>query len=180
MGNVYGRRVEAWATRNRGYFEQGRFQIDAQIQQLEKYKAALQGALIDSQTQIASNDAKVRAYAVDGSVYGTTGQISGLEAQHADRQASLRIEAANLRVGTAQKSAELTANYAIKVIDQQIEVLKAKAQVVSQMGASTMSGMNFGASYSGSIGTSASYGTSFSYSGDTDDANPPAFLIPGF
>lgn len=180
LGNVYGRRVETWATKNRAYFDRGRFQIEAQVQQLEKYRAALQGALIDSQTQTATQEAKLRAYQTDGSIYGIQAQVSGLEGEFHDRQGRMRIEAAGLRVQTLQRSAELTANYALKVIDQQIEVLKAKANVVAQMAASTASGMNFGASYSGSIGVSGSYGTSFSYSGDTDDANPPAFLIPGF
>jgi hypothetical protein len=180
MGNVYGRRVEAWATRNRAYFDQGRFTIEAQIQKLERYKAALQGALIDSQTQVAANDTKIRAYAADGNIYGVQAQVSGLEGEFADRQQRLRVESANLRVNTLQKSAELTANYALKVIDQEIEVLKAKAQVVSQMGASTMSGMSFGASYGGSMSVNGSYGTNWSFSGNADDTNPPYFAAPGF
>lgn len=180
LGNVYGRRIEAWKTKNDGYFEQGRFQIATQIQQLEKYKAALQGALIDSQTQVAERESQLRAYSVDGQLYGVAAQVSGMEGDHADRQQRLRIEAANLRITTAQRSAELTANHALKVIDQQIEVLKGKASVIAQLAAASQSGVNFGASYSGSIGVSGSYGTHWSYSGDTDDSNPPLYLIPGF
>lgn len=180
MGNVYGRRIEAWKTRNDGYFEQGRFTIATQIQQLEKYKAQLQGALIDSQTQVAERESQLRAYSVDGQLYGVSAQVSGLEGDHADRQARLRIESANVRINTALRSAELTANHALKVIDQQIEVLKGKAGIIAQLAASSQSGVNFGASYSGSMGISAGYSTSFSYSGDTDDANAPVYLIPGF
>lgn len=180
MANVYGQRVGAWKTVGGAYFDQARLRIEAQVQQLEKYKAALQGALIDSQTQQVAADTKLRGYAIDGTLFGVQAQVSGLEADHADRQARMRVEVANLRIGTAQKSAELTANYAIKVIDQQIEVLKGKAAVIAQLAASSQSGVNFGASYSGGMSISGSYGTSWSYSGDSDDSNPPVYLVPGF
>lgn len=180
LANVYGRRVEAWRSIGSGYYEQARLRIDAQVQQLERYKALLQGALIDSQTQQATAETKLRQYATDGTIMGILAQVSALEGEHADRQARMRVEAATLRIGTAQKSAELTANYAIKVIDQQIEVLKGKAAVVAQLAASSQSGVNFGASYSGSMSIGGSYGTNWSYSGDTDDSNPPVFLVPGF
>jgi hypothetical protein len=180
LGNVYGRRVEAWKTINSGYFEQARFNIETQVQQLERYRAALQGALIDSQAQVAASETKLRQYATDGSIFGIQAQVSGLEGDHADRQANLRIKSAELRIGTAQRSAELTAQHALKVIDQQIEVLKSKAAVVAQLAASSQSGVNFGASYSGGMTISGSYGTSWNYSGDTDDSNPPVYLVPGF
>lgn len=181
LGNVYGRRVETWATKNKLYFDQGRFQIEAQIQQLEKYKALLQGANIDAQTQIAVRDSQTRVYGADVAAYGTQGQIAGLQAAQADRQASLRVETARLRIETAQKSAELTANYAIKVIDEQIEVLKAKAQIVAQLAASSQSGVNFGASYSGSIGIGMSASHSVSWSGDAPDlATGSGNYVPNF
>lgn len=180
LANVYGRRVEAWRTIGSGYYEQAKLRIDAQIQQLERYRAQLQGALIDSQTQQAAAETKLRGYATDATVMGVQAQVSALEGEHADRQARLRIEAANMRIGTAQRSLELTGNYALKVIDQQIEVLKGKAAVVAQLAASSQSGVNFGASYSGGMSISGSYGTSWTYSGDTDDSNPPRLLVPGF
>jgi hypothetical protein len=180
LANVFGQRINAMKTINESYFAQGEFQIKKQIQQLELFRAKLQGAQIDSQTQVAALDAKVRVYAADGSIFGVQGQVSAAESAAHDRTAELRLGAARLTAETQQKSLEMTANYAIKVIDEQIEVLKAKAQVVAQLAASSQSGVNFGASYSGSIGISAGYSTSFGYSGDTDDANPPTFLIPGF
>lgn len=180
LGNVYGRRIEAWKTRNSGYFDQGRFQIEAQVQQLERYKAALQGALIDTQTQTATQENRLRQYATDGSIFGIQAQVSSIEADHADRQQRDRTEVARLRIQTVQESLRQTSAHALRVIDQQIEVLKAKAGVVAQLAASSQSGVNFGASYSGGMSISGSYGTSWNYSGDTDDSNPPVYLVPGF
>lgn len=180
LGNVYGRRVEAWRTVGSAYHEQARAQIDAQIQRLERYKAALQGTLIDVQAQTATQENRLRQYSTDGSIFGIQAQVSGLEADHADRQQRDRTEVARLRVQTVQESLRLTSQHALKVIDQQIEVLKAKASVVAQLAASSQSGVNFGASYSGGMSISGSYGTAWSYSGDTDDANPPLYLVPGF
>lgn len=180
LANVFGKRVEAWRAIGSGYYEQARLRLDSQVKQLEHYRAQLQGALIDSQTQQAAADTKLRAYTTDAAVFGTQAQVSALEGDHADRQQRMRIEAANLRIGTVQRSLEQTANYALKVIDQQIEVLKGKASVVAQLAASSQSGVNFGASYSGSMSIGGSYGTTWSYSGDTDDSNPPVYLVPGF
>lgn len=182
MANVFGRRIEAWKTVNSGYFEQGRFRIEAQIQRLEQYKAALQGALADLQRQQAGADTKLRTYLADGNIFGAQAQVSALEGDHADRQARMRIETANLRIATSHRSAELNANYMVKIIDQQIEALKGKATVVAQLAASSQSGVNFGASYSGSlsVGSSANYSTGWSYAGDTVDANPPAYIYPSF
>lgn len=172
LGNVFSTRVQAWRTKNAAYFDQGRFQIESQAQELERYRAELVGAQIDSQIQLSAIDARLRRFATQGSVYQAEAQVVAAESAAHDRTAQMRLGVAQLRVTTMQRNNELAGNYALKTIDAQIETLKAKAGIVGQLAASSQSGVNFGASYSGSLGVGFSYGKNFSYSGDTDDQNP--------
>lgn len=175
LANVYGRRVEAWSTRNKAYFDQGRFQIESQAHQLELYRAQLQGAQIDSQLQLAAIDAVLRRYATDAQVYTASAQVSAAESAAQDRNAQMRLEAARLRIETLLSNAQRAADYALKSVDAQIEVTKAKAQIVSQLAASSQSGINFGASYSGNLGWSFSKSASIGYSAEAPEFNsvPP-------
>lgn len=172
LGNVHGRRIEAWRTKNAAYFDQARFTIESNTQQLAQFGLLLEAAKADGQIQLARLDGKVRTYSAQGGVFAAEASVSAAESAAHDRTASLRMEAGRLRIETGQKNLEISANYALKAIDSSIAQYTAKAQIVSQLAASTMSGVNFGASYSGSLGVSYSYGRSYGYSGDTVDDNP--------
>jgi hypothetical protein len=101
-------------------------------------------------------------------VFAADAQVSAAESAAHDRTASLRLESARLDVDTALKNNEIRANYALKKIDQAIETNRAKATVLAQLAAATLSGVNFGSSYSGSDSFGRSY--SVSYSGEATDA----------
>lgn len=168
LGNVYGKRVDAWRTKRQSDLEASRVALEVENQKLERYRALLTGAQIDSQVQLAAVDAVLRQYSTQGSVYAAEGQVAAAEAQAMDRNASLRIEQARLAVDTANSNNRLRADYALKAVDQAIETNRAKAQILAQLAAATLSGVNFGASISGSLGVSNSY--SVGYSGDAENA----------
>jgi len=168
MGNVYGKRVEAWRAKDAGTLERARVAIEVENQKLERYRALLTGAQIDSQVQLAAVDAVLRKYATQGSIFAAEGQVAAAEASAMDRNAELRIEQARLAVDTANSNNRLRADYALKAVDQAIETNRAKAQILAQLAAATLSGVNFGASISGSLSVSNSYGVN--YSGDAENA----------
>jgi hypothetical protein len=168
LGNVYGRRIDAWKAKRGADFDEARIAIDVENQKLERYRALLTGSQIDSQVQLAAVDAILRKYTVQGSIYAAEGQMSAAESASHDRTASLRIEAARLSVETANANNKMRGDYALKAVDQAIEANRAKATILAQLASSTMSGVNFGASISGSLGVSNSY--SVGYSGDAENA----------
>jgi hypothetical protein len=65
LGNVYGRRVDAWRTKRGVDFDAARIEIEVENQRLERYRALLTGAQVDSQTQLAAVDAVLRKYATE-------------------------------------------------------------------------------------------------------------------
>lgn len=167
MGNIHNNRLNFWRTRNAAYFDQGRFRMEVEAQRLERFKAMLDGARTDSALKLARLDGVLRTYVTDAQIFTAQAQVSTAEAAAADRTASQRIEAARLRIETAQKNLELTANYAMKGVDAEIAVIRGRADIVAQLAASSQSGVNFAANYSGSLGYS--FGRSASWSGEAGE-----------
>ena len=167
MANVWRARVDVWQNRNNAYFEQGRFRIQRQEQQLSRFRSELDAARTESQLRLGEMDGLLRAYSTDAQLYGVEGQISATESAAADRTVEQRIAAARLRIETAQNNLRLNADYAIKGIDALIAVKRGQADIVAQLAASSASGVNFSAGYSG--GLSFSYGRSASWSGEAPD-----------
>lgn len=169
IGNIYGRRVEAYRTKGDAYLQQGQFQIAQQALQWDGYKAALDGARTLLAAQTATIDARARTFAARAGMYQAEAQVAETEAQAFDRQVQLRIEAARARQESALKGVELQIVQADKIGTLYVEQLKTRAQVLTQMSASLFSGINFGANYSGSLGWSYGKSASWGYTGDAPD-----------
>lgn len=167
VANVWKTRTEVWQNRNSAYFDQGRFRLQRQEQQLQVWRGELDAARTESQLRLSELDGQLRAYGTDAQVFGVQGQLSAAEAAAADRTAAQRIEAARLRIETAQNNLRLTADYAMKGLDAIIAIKRGQADIVAQLAASSASGVNFGASYSGNLGFS--FGRSVSWSGEAGD-----------
>ena len=71
---------------------------------------------------------------------------------------------------TELKNAEMMIGQARFLLAQAIEIQKAKSQISSQLAASTMSAVSYGASVSSGMSSSRSCSTNFSFSGEIMDA----------
>lgn len=181
IGGVYGQRVEAYKAKGDAYVQQAQFRLEKERLGVTAFQAQLEAVRTQIQAQLGTIDARARTFQARASMYVAEGGVIAAEATANDRNAELRIAAARARAEIAQKNIDqrITQNNQIATI--YVEQLKAKAQVVSQLAASTMSGVNFGASYNGSLGVSSNYGLGFNFSGDTtQDYFPPYYPYVSF
>jgi hypothetical protein len=152
VGSLYGRRVDAYRTLG-----------DLTRTQL--------------QAQTASIDATARTFDARARMYSAEGDIIGAEAAAHDRTAQLRLAVASARNQSALQNAQINIQQMVQRATLYVELLKAKSQVVNQLAASTMSGVNFGASYNGSLSHGYNMSVGYNYSGEAAEytGSPPSF-----
>lgn len=167
LGEIHRVRTDTWRTRNQAYFDEARLKIETQEQRLARFRTELQAATTESQLKLSELDGLLRTYSTDAQVFAAEGQLSAAESAAADRTVEQRLAAGRLRIETTQNNLRLAADYAMKGIDALIAIKRGQADIVAQLAASSQSGVNFGASYSGSLGWS--YGRSASWSGEAPD-----------
>lgn len=156
MGSVFGQRVTAWRGQVEAQSTRAQSQIAAQNQQLELFRATLDGIKTRVLAQSTNVDAITKTFAAKTSLYGVEGQLSAAESAAGDRTAQLRMDQAKLTFDAAARNAEVAGNFALKKADLAIEGSRGAAQVLGQLTASVMSGVNMSASsgYSESMGWS--------------------------
>lgn len=160
MANVYGSRVQAVRAVGEIQNDRTRNQIAAQGQQIEVFRATLDGIRTRVAAQSANVDAAVKVFQAKTSLFGTEGQVSAAESAAGDRTAQLKMEQSRLLFDGAVQSAKLAADFGIKKAELAIEGSRGAAQVWGQLAASVMSGVNLSAS------SGYSESTSFNYSGE--------------
>lgn len=172
LAGVFATRMRAYQTKGEAYFNEGRFKIERNQQVLEAFRAALASDDQRLRAQLGNVDAIARRAAAEAVLYQADAGVAQAESAAYDRTAQLKIENERNRVQAALQQAELSMQQMLKIADLLSQILRDKANVLGQLVASSQSGVNYGASLSGSLGTSFGYGKSFSYSGDTADATP--------
>ena len=177
LGGVYGQRVTAYRTKGEAYFQQGQFQLDQQRLGFQGYQAQLDGIRTKVTADAATIDAKARTFAARANMYQAQGQMASAEAASIDRNAELRIEAARFMSDAQTKNLDLLISQNNAIASLYVEQLKTRAQVLSQLTSATFSGVNFGASYSGSLGYSYGTSSSYGYSGEATDYDGPAVFM---
>ncbi len=180
IGNVYGRRVEAFKSINEGYFQQGQFQLEQQKLSIAGFGAQLESARTLIGAQQASISAAAQLYSSQASMYQAEGQVAAAESNAQDRTAELRVKVAEARLQAILKTTDARINQNIQIASLYVEQLKAKSQVISQLASATMSGVNFGASYSGSLSHGYSNSGSLSWSGEAPDFSASYASMPLF
>lgn len=178
LANIFATRMNGYKTKGEAYFQEGRFQLERNTQTLDLFKANLSGAEQDLRGQLAQLDSQLRSFNAEVEMYQVDGSIAQAESASLDRTTSLRIENERNRTSVALENARLRIDQALKIGEILVEQIKAKAAAISQLAASSQSGVNFGASLSGSLGYSYSKSASISWSGEVDDNT--ALPHPGF
>ena len=177
LGGVYGQRVTAYRTKGDAYFQQGQLQLETQRLGFNAYQAQLEGIRTQVAADSATIDAKARTFSARASMYQAQGAMASAEAASIDRNASIRIEAARFQSDAQTKNLDLLIGQNNAIASLYVEQLKTRAQVLSQLTSATFSGVNFGASYSGSLGYSYGTSSSYGYSGEAVDYNGPAVFM---
>lgn len=180
IGNVYGRRVEAYQTVNQAYFQQAQFGLEKQRNTMAAYSAQLEGVKTLIGAQQARISAIAQVFSSEAGMYQAEGQVVAAESAAHDRTNELRVRVATARVDTALKNTEARINQNFQIYSLYVEQLKAKAQVVTQLSSATMAGVNFGASYNGSLSHSYSNSASLGWSGEAPDFNATYASFPLF
>ncbi len=161
--------MNGFKTKGEAYFQEGRFQLDRNAQTLELFRSNLAGADQDLRGQLAHLDGQLRGFAAEVEVFQAEGAIVSAESAALDRTTSLKIESEKSRTSVALEQANLRIQQALKIGEILVEQIKAKAAALAQLAAASQSGVNFGASLSGSLSTSYSFSRGQSWSGSTPD-----------
>lgn len=164
------KRVDAWATSNNMQIEARKLEVaqhglnlDVWRGGLARYEAALSGERSRLAAAAQAIDAKARIYASDASIEAAASAAN-------DRTFQLGLERERADVDTQLKVADMKIQQVRGLIDQLIEIQKAKTTVAAQLASSTMSAVNYGASVNSGRSRSISCSQNFSFQGEIADA----------
>ncbi|HRO59339.1 MAG TPA: hypothetical protein PKZ27_02815 [Rhodocyclaceae bacterium] len=164
------KRVDAWATRNTFELDSERLRMQQHTVQTDVWRAGitrLEAMLGAERARLAAVstgfDARARIYTADAGVEQAASAA-------ADRSFELGLARERAEVDTQLKNAEMHIQQLQFLLAQAIEIQKAKAQIASQLAASTMAAVNYGASTSTSNQRGQSCSTQFQFAGEIADA----------
>lgn len=168
--DMQAKRVDAWATSTNVDIERARLEQQTYGVQMRGWEAQitrLQAAIGAEQARLAAAatavDAKVRLFAAEA-------QIEVAASAAADRTFELGLRKDEADLNAQLKRAEMLIAQTQFLQSQLNEIQKAKAQISSQLAASTMSAVSYSAGVSSGVSKGQSCSTSFSFSGEVGDA----------
>ncbi len=156
LGNVFGQRVNAWKGQVDAQQTRAQTQIARNGQSLDLFRTALDGVRTRVAAQSANVESVARIFAAETSLFAAQGQVSAAESAAGDRTASLRMEQSKLIFDSAAQNARMAADVGIKKAELAIEGSRGAAQVLSQLTASVLSGVNLSASANSSASSNYS------------------------
>lgn len=164
------KRVDAWSTAANVEVRKAELDVNVYDTQVKAWTTNLQKltALLD--VERARLSAVGQSWDAQARVYTASADVESAASAAADRSFQLGLASEQARVDTQLKVADMKIKDAEFLAQQMVEIQKAIAQISSQLAASTMSAVNYGASVSSSKGKSMSCSTNFSFSGETADA----------
>lgn len=171
MVDAAAKRVDAWASRNTFEIDTERLRMQQHGVQVDVWRSSgietLRALLDGERARLAavgtSFDAHARLYQADAGVEQAASAA-------ADRSFELGLARERAEVETQLKNAEMHIGQLEFLLTQAVEIQKAKATVASQLAASTMSAVNYGASTSTGNTRAQSCATNFSFAGEIADA----------
>lgn len=168
--DMQAKRVDAWATSTNVDIERARLEQQAYGVQMQGWEAQitrLRAALAAEQARLSavatSADAQARMYSADA-------QVEVAASAAADRTFELGLRKDEADLNAQLKRADMLIEQARFIQSQLTEIKKSKAQISSQLAASTMSAVNYSAGVSSSVSKGQSCSTSFNFNGEVGDA----------
>ncbi len=164
------KRVDAWAASNNMQFEAERLRMAQHGVNLDVWRAGIarwDATLSGERDRLAAVgqafDAKARIYSADAGVE----QVASAAA---DRSFELGLARERASVEAQLQHAQMRIQQMLGLLSQSGEIQRAKAQISSQLAASTMSAVNYGATVSSGRSKSSSCSQNFSFQGEIADA----------
>lgn len=164
------KRVDAWSTSQQLKLSKEQLGISQHGQQLDVWKAGVTkfGADIEGErARLAAVGQRVDALA---RMYTADASIEAAASAATDRSFELGMNRAKTEADFQLKEADMMIAQVKGLIDQMIEIARAKMQVSSQLAASTMSAVGYSASVSASESDSKSCASNFNFQGEIIDA----------
>lgn len=165
--DAYASRVQGVAAIGNLYNDRERMRIQQHGQALEQYGMQIRRVDQIIKAQEAELSARLQQDRAKVDMYRASADVEQAASAAADRQFNSQLAAARASVDAALEQARLQSQENTALLGLQLEAMKSIAQIMSQLAASSMSAINYGASLSGSI--SESYGRQLSWSGDVAD-----------
>ena len=170
LARVYGTRVEAHRTRAGVQIaaqDANLKVVDAELRRHDNQLRALTAELDAARTLIAAqsaqNDANARIYTAEAAVEQVVSESNA-------RAYQAQTDRSRVRSEVLIQNVRLEVEQLLGIKGLMLEAMKSGAQASSQLAASTVSALNFGASISSSQSRSRACSTSFSYNGEIADA----------
>lgn len=163
-------RVRAWSLGGDMKIRAEELRMRQHGQNLDVWKAGLQRAEAMLTTERTRLAAVAQGSTALAQIYTADAAVEQAASAATDRSFELGLRREQADVDAQLKVAEIKITEARGLIDQALELRKAQAQISSQLAASTMSAVSYGASVSSGWSQSKSCGQSFNFSGEIADA----------
>lgn len=164
------KRVDAWAASNNMQFEAERLRMAQHGVDLDVWRAGItrwDATLSGERARLAAVgqafDAKARIYSADAGVEQAASAA-------ADRSFELGLARERADVDVQLQQAQMRIQQMLGLLAQSAEIQRAKAQISSQLAASTMSAVSYGAQVSSGRSKSNSCSQNYSFQGEIADA----------
>lgn len=175
MAEVFNIRMNGFKTRGEAYGTEAQTRIAAQGQQLDLFRAQLAGADQELRAQLGELSAQVQAFSAQTNLYQADGAIAQAESASHDRAVQLRIAQEKDRVDALIAQAQINSGHLQKNAELVLAALKAISDNYAQLIASAQSGVNYGASFSGSLSGNVGLSRSLGWSGEVTDHDGTGF-----
>lgn len=169
LANIYATQMRGYQLKGESFFNEGRFALDKNAQTIELFRAQLQRSDQDLRAQLAVLDGDLRTFASRVDMYQADGVLAQAESAAYDRAAQLKAEIERNRTAVAVQAAQMRLDQVIKTAEILVEQVKAKAQALSNLAASSQAGVSLAASINASGSASYSHSRSVGWSGEAAD-----------
>ena len=175
LGTVRGAEslAQAYASIMQGYrakadvaIESARTKNETNRVNVEAFRAKVDRVNALLRAQEANANAKSSAFTAQARAFEAEGQLSIAESAAGDRQQQIAIESERSRVQLNLQTLIAQSEQARDAARMVLQALETRAQALSQLAASSMSGVNLGAQISGSAIQSDSFSIGYNYSGE--------------
>lgn len=169
LAAIYATQMQGYKTKGEAFWNEGKFALDRNQQTIALFDAQLRRSDQDLKSQVAVLDASLRRFASRVELYQADAQITQYESAALDRAVQMKIEIEKNRTAVALEAAGLRKDQAIAVAGILVEQVKAKAQALSNLLASSQAGVHLGATIGANGSASYNHSRSVSWAGEAAD-----------
>lgn len=169
LANIYATQMEGYKTRGEAFFNEGKFALERNQQTISVFDAQLRRSDQDLRGQLAQLDGSLRTYAARVDKYQADAQIVQFESAALDRAAQLKAEIERNRTSVAVQVMQAQLQQTLTTAEILVEQIKAKAQALSNLAASSQAGVHLGATIGANGSASYGHSRSVSWSGEAAD-----------